>query len=356
MTQTIYRKLHNTWRNCLDRFGGFLLYRTLGRVSILGLLNDRGGDFKEYCFNENMTERIAALKRNLDPKSLEVVDHCVEQMKYAPNLNKRWNELTLVDPRVCLDAEDIEWGKEFKRMYPEVSRKYPLPICAHVTDVFLFHHGLTFLPPAAQERIRGKDAIDGGAFIGDSALVLREYGPRKIYSFDISASNRHLFEKTMRMNKVPAEEIELVIAGLGEKNGTIRFHDGDGITTNSHAEGDQEAQIVSIDHFASERNLQTGLIKMDIEGAESGAVRGAVETLRRDRPILSIAIYHNPTDFFELKPFLESLDLNYKWMIRRLSPEGVPHVSWRHHCWWAYNIVSFVDTNLIGYPAELVEE
>lgn len=30
-----------------------------------------------------------------------------------------------------------------------------------------------------------------------------------------------------------------------------------------------------------------------------------------------IAFYHQPDEFYELKPFLESLNLGYKFMVRR---------------------------------------
>ena len=60
-------------------------------------------------------------------------------------------------------------------------------------------------------------------------------------------------------------------------------------------------------------------IKIDIEGAESSMLIGAKQTIKRDRPIILLAIYHRWDDMFKLQDYLMSLDLNYKFYIRHYS-------------------------------------
>ena len=60
-------------------------------------------------------------------------------------------------------------------------------------------------------------------------------------------------------------------------------------------------------------------IKIDIEGAEASMLIGARETIKRDRPIILLAIYHRWNDMFKLQDYLMSLDLNYKFYIRHYS-------------------------------------
>ena len=66
-------------------------------------------------------------------------------------------------------------------------------------------------------------------------------------------------------------------------------------------------------------------LKMDVEGAERGAVAGASATLRRDRPRLSIAVYHFATGFVDIRGDLAAAGLGYvvrgKGMTRR---HGLP--------------------------------
>lgn len=53
-------------------------------------------------------------------------------------------------------------------------------------------------------------------------------------------------------------------------------------------------------------------LKMDIEGAERGAVAGAAETLRRFRPHLSLAVYHLPTGYLDIAEDVAKLGLGYQ--------------------------------------------
>ena len=62
-------------------------------------------------------------------------------------------------------------------------------------------------------------------------------------------------------------------------------------------------------------------LKMDVEGVERAAVAGAIATLRRDRPRLSIAVYHFATGFVDIRGDLAAAGLGYvvrgKGMTRR---------------------------------------
>ena len=55
--------------------------------------------------------------------------------------------------------------------------------------------------------------------------------------------------------------------------------------------------LTTIDRLVAQHGLsRVDLIKMDIEGAEIPAIRGAAETIRRFKPRLSLAAYHTPED------------------------------------------------------------
>ena len=77
-------------------------------------------------------------------------------------------------------------------------------------------------------------------------------------------------------------------------------------------------EIVAFSELEQFIETPIGLIKLDIEGNELAAIHGAEQTIRRCRPLLCISIYHHPQDFFEIKPFIESLKLRYRFMVRKL--------------------------------------
>ena len=50
-------------------------------------------------------------------------------------------------------------------------------------------------------------------------------------------------------------------------------------------------------------------------------LKGMLETLRKQRPVLCLSIYHTKEEFLNTKIILENMDLNYKIKIICLNPE-----------------------------------
>ena len=62
-------------------------------------------------------------------------------------------------------------------------------------------------------------------------------------------------------------------------------------------------------------NQNIGLIKVDLEGAEQRFLKGAEKTIKAQKPLLLISIYHTPSDFFDIKPLIESWNLGYEFTV-----------------------------------------
>jgi len=58
------------------------------------------------------------------------------------------------------------------------------------------------------------------------------------------------------------------------------------------------------------------MIKMDIEGAEFDALHGAEKTIRRDRPLLAVSVYHRQGDTLAIMDYLNSIVLEYRFWMR----------------------------------------
>ncbi len=83
---------------------------------------------------------------------------------------------------------------------------------------------------------------------------------------------------------------------------------------------DGEVKSLSIDQLVKDMNLEKiDFIKMDIEGAEPYALKGAEATIRKFRPKLAIAIYHSLDDFTNIPKFINELDLGYKFYLAHFT-------------------------------------
>lgn len=68
------------------------------------------------------------------------------------------------------------------------------------------------------------------------------------------------------------------------------------------------------------RDEAVSFIKMDIEGAEMEALKGAAELIRRRRPDLAICTYHSISDLFEIPLYIHSLVPEYRLYLRHHTP------------------------------------
>ena len=198
----------------------------------------------------------------------------------------------------------------------EIQKHYHLENCNIYDDsALLYAHGLVAAPQTIQAYIKGKVFVDAGAFCGDSTLQLLHYSPCKIFAFEPSDKNRQLFVKTMSANQIPSSCFELIPSGLGEKKKKIQFEANLNGSSKVSIHGENIIEVTTLDSFFSSRDSHVGFIKADIEGMGLQMLQGAVEVLKRDRPVLSLSMYHSEEEFWGQYEFLQELKLNYRFRI-----------------------------------------
>jgi len=169
---------------------------------------------------------------------------------------------------------------------------------------------------------QGDYVIDAGGCWGDTALYFaNKTGVKgKVYSFEFIPNNIHLFNINRSFNLHLTDQIELVERPISNKSGDkIYFKDhGPGSKIEFAPFDDQTGSTttISIDDFVRENNItKIDFIKMDIEGAELTALEGAMETIKKFRPKLAIAIYHSMDDFVGIPNWILNLNLDYEIFI-----------------------------------------
>lgn len=183
-------------------------------------------------------------------------------------------------------------------------------------------------PIAARE---GDCVIDAGGCYGDTALYFaHEVGPRgRVFSFEFAPDNLRIHEQNMNLNPELGRRIEVVSNALWDVSGKALYFRAFGPATQVTAgqehpfEDSLLVATVSIDDFVREQSLpRVDFIKMDIEGAELRALRGADETIHAFKPGLAISIYHSANDFLDIPSHLHGLGLGYEFFLDHFTVYG----------------------------------
>ena len=276
--------------------------------------------FSDAMNREDSAQRFSALISGLDNESRNTVSDIIHRMGMIADGNK-----SLQDVYTQREQE------EFVRMNDEFSSKivklndnlyyyngYYLPVNQFDSSVFYSKYAIDEL--TTLDSVRNKDIIDAGGYVGDTALLFSSYTDKSIHVFEASPSNMDIIRETIRLNHL--ENIVPVSKALGEKSGTATFSLGERNSCNSLVErpgynypNHIEVPVITLDDYVRENNLEVGLIKVDIEGGEQLLLKGAVETIRTQHPILLISIYHSANDFFEIKPMIEKMCDKYTFRI-----------------------------------------
>ena len=306
-----------------------------------------GGSFKDYFLTRDMPSRIHALERGLDPDSLHTVRVIMERLKHYPD--QRFKRVVSRSAPVIgglLDVETPGKKKEISEHLQSLSKNIRLASSMMEESVFHYAHGLSLLPEKALEYIRGRDFIDAGAYIGDSAIALRSYDYRKIYSIEMSQRSIDKYRKNVYAHGIPASSYEILNFAITGQPSTEPVYLPDTGSAGFSLFRDQgkydriAIQQRTIDQLVQEYTIEPCFIKVDIEGYALELIKGAQTTLKRYRPVMSVAIYHNPYEFVEAKPMLEDLLPGYNFMIRKL-------------CTGLKNNLAHSEVVLMAWPEEL---
>ena len=263
--------------------------------------------FSDAMNREDSAQRFSALISGLDNESRNTVSDIIHRMGMIADGNK-----SLQDVYTQREQE------EFVRMNDEFSSKivklndnlyyyngYYLPVNQFDSSVFFTRYGIDKL--TTLDSVRNKHIIDAGGYVGDTALLFSSYTDKSIHVFEASPSNMDIIRETIRLNQL--ENIVPVSKALGEKSGTATFSLGERNSCNS---------LVERPGYNYPNHIEVPVITLDDyvrEGGEQLLLKGAVETIRTQHPILLISIYHSANDFFEIKPMIEKMCDKYTFRI-----------------------------------------
>lgn len=268
---------NNVSRNLLIRL---LCYRGMGHRRVKLPINN-----EKYWKGLNTVETLIEVGENIDPKFSDYV-------LYKFNLEKLGFPIKIYFNKLGILVDFIVKQYEYE--------DHDFKICAHKDEV----------------------VIDGGGCWGDTALYFsNQVGENgKVYVFEFISGNIDILKRNLELNPDLKNSIELVRHPLWSVSGTDIFFSENGpaskVSTNYFQDSTGKTQTLSIDDLVNNNCLtRLDFIKLDIEGAELEALKGAINSLTKFRPKLAIALYHDYRDFRIIPKYLDDLNLGYKFYL-----------------------------------------
>lgn len=160
--------------------------------------------------------------------------------------------------------------------------------------------------------------VDGGGYIGDTVMGFIRFARKKydeIYMWEPDGAN---IDKAKRILK-KWDNINFIPYAMFSKKDTLYFDDGLGDISSLRERGKSTVPCESLDNILGNKRIT--FIKMDIEGSELEALKGAEKIIREQKPKLAICIYHKPEDIYEIPMIIKSYVPEYRLYIRHHHDE-----------------------------------
>lgn len=213
---------------------------------------------------------------------------------------------------------------------PESLRVYRHNVEAHLSRNYE-HSAESDHPAQYFVKIKGNHKfssfVDCGAYIGDTLLSARENGItiENYYAFEPIVENFTGLKLNVSRMKQNVSQMKTVLRNMAVSNfsGTLNFDSMLG-ASRVNQNGTTTATVVTLDEVL--KNIKIDFLKMDIEGEEMQALRGAKKIIRAQKPNMAICVYHYINHFWDIPNLIQEWDLNYALYMRTHSSAGMETV------------------------------
>ncbi|MDE6847163.1 MAG: FkbM family methyltransferase [Lachnospiraceae bacterium] len=171
------------------------------------------------------------------------------------------------------------------------------------------------------DKIEDEVFVDAGAFDGQSSAMFALWAGKykKIFALEPDPQNREKCKETLK--SIDAE-YEILPFGAWDRTEELSFVSG--LNGASHIENNEQIGVekkvtVQVDKLDNLIHEKISFIKMDIEGAEINALKGAEKMIKTYKPKLAICVYHKKEDIWEIPRLILSYVPEYKLYLRHYS-------------------------------------
>ena len=161
--------------------------------------------------------------------------------------------------------------------------------------------------------LRAEVFVDGGAFDGETTQLFASKYP------DYLAA--HVFEpdelnfQGVRDRLKEQDRLVFHEVGLSSEKAQLSFQLGEGSASVITASGEHTINVDTIDTLVPAATF----IKLDLEGWELNALKGAQQTIIQNKPKLAVGAYHSPDDFLKIFDWVTKSRDDYRVALRHYT-------------------------------------
>jgi FkbM family methyltransferase len=166
----------------------------------------------------------------------------------------------------------------------------------------------------------GDVIMDGGVSesVGSQIEFIKAAGPEgRIFGFEPDPKGFCAACERIKA-QAPYDTYKVIPFGMWHRRDTIYFEiAGQGThATGIRGENSLACEVLPVDELVKTNHLgKVDFIKMDVEGSEVNALKGAAKTILKFRPKMAISIYHMSQDLYFIPLFLKNMCSDYEFYI-----------------------------------------
>lgn len=206
--------------------------------------------------------------------------------------------------------------------FPENQILFPFGMFPDDDDETHPHQYFEFL-----QYYKGGAYIDVGAYDGSTVIdfyqSMKRISPTSTgLAARVFEPDPHNYEKCLdKLDAYKNVDIQIYNLATGSAKDELYFSNEAGsashlLTKDKDLNEENSVIKVKVDTLDDILDVPAGLIKMDIEGAEMSALKGAENIIKRDKPMLAICVYHKVGDILAILNYINSIVPEYSFRLR----------------------------------------
>ena len=166
--------------------------------------------------------------------------------------------------------------------------------------------------------------VDVGGYSGETSSDFIKWCGGKYKAIDIFEPTPVMIEKCKeRIERSNLANTTLYPLAISDKKGIEKYIINNNFfyTARLDENGEHFVQTDTLDNIVQDKRIS--FIKIDVEGAESKVIKGAINTIRNNKPRMAISVYHKIDDYYTIAEELLNICPSYKFKLRHYHTDVI---------------------------------